>query len=155
MGVRIHWIKFDGAVVVRDGAVHLAARSQRASAVEEGDRAVRVEHDRAVIVSNGTLDVARNRVEIATGDMDRCALRDADFAPRQGFEETRAGGDRWLGRCGIVGIDTRIAIGRYLGRLRERCCRNTIWDRKEKKCDSTALERVHGCRFLSGGLPLR
>ncbi len=38
MGVRIHWIKFDGAVVVGEGAVHLAARSQRASAVEEGRR---------------------------------------------------------------------------------------------------------------------
>ncbi len=125
MGVRIHWIKFDGAVVVGEGAVHLAARSQRASAVEEGDRAVRVEHDRAVIVSNRTLDIAPSRMEIAAGHMDRCALRAADFAPRQGFEETRAGGDRRLGRCGIVGIDTSIAIDQYLGRLRERCCRNT------------------------------
>src|SRR5262249_27218594 len=120
------------------------ARSQRASAVEEGDRAVRVEHDRAVIVSNCSLDIAPNRVEIAARHMGRCALWAADFAPRQGFEETRTGGDRGLGRCGIVGIDTRIAIDPYLGRLRERRCRNTSWDRKEK-CDGTALERVHGC----------
>jgi len=93
--------------------------------LKKADGAVRVERDRAVIVSNRTLDVALNRVEIATGHMDRCALRAADFAPRQGFEETRAGGDRRLGRCGIVGIDTRIAIDKDLGRLRERCCRNT------------------------------
>jgi hypothetical protein len=85
-------------------------------------------------------------VEIAAGDMDRGALLAADFAPRQGFEETRAGGDRRLGRCDIVEIDTRIAIRRYLGRLRERCCRNTGWDRKEK-CDGTTLERVHGVSF--------
>ena len=125
MGVRIHRIEFDGPVVVREGAVDLADRSQRASAVEEGNRAVRVEYDRTIIVSNRTRDIALNRVEIAAGHMDCCALRAADFAPRQGFEETRAGGDRRLRRCGIVGIDTRIAIDQYLGRLRERLCRNT------------------------------
>src|SRR5262249_904108 len=74
MGVRIRRIEFDGAVVVGEGAVDLAARSQRTSAVEEGDRAVRVERDRAVIVSNRTLDIALNCVEIAAGHMDRCAL---------------------------------------------------------------------------------
>jgi len=87
--------------------------------------------------------------------MDRCALRDADFAPRQGFEETRAGGDRRYGRGGIVGIDASLAIDRYFGRLRGRCCRTTNWDRKEK-CDGPALERVHGVSFsFTGGLSLR
>src|SRR5262249_28979303 len=80
MGVHIHWIEVDSALVVCEGAVDVAARSQRGSSVEEGDSAVRVEHDRPVIVSDCTLDIALNRVEIATGHMDRCALRAADFA---------------------------------------------------------------------------
>src|SRR5262249_44648106 len=93
-----------------------------------------------------TLDIAANRVEIAAGYEDRCALWAADFAPRQRFQETRAGSDRRLGPCGIIGIDTSIAIDQYLGGLRESCCGNTSWDRKEK-CDGTALERIHGVLF--------
>jgi hypothetical protein len=133
----------------------LAARGQRASAVEKSDGAVRVEHDRTVIVRDSKIGLSPKCIVIAAGHMDGCALRAGDFAARQRIEETRASGDRRFTRCSIVGIVAWLTIDRYLVGLRDRCCRNTGWDRKEK-CGGTASERVHGASFsFTGGLPPR
>src|SRR5262249_22821930 len=106
--------------------------SPRGSAVEEGNCAVRAEHDRTIIVSNCTLDITLNRVEIAPGHVDLCAHRAAAFAPRQPIQETRAGRHRRAARHGVVGLDTRIALDQYVGGLRKRGCRNASWERMEK-----------------------
>jgi hypothetical protein len=116
---------------------------QSGSAVEEGDRAVRVQRDCGVIVGDGTIDLALNRIEIAASDIRGCTLRAGDFAWSQGFEKSRAGGYRRLGRCRVAGSDTSLAIDRDCGGLRERGDRNTSWDCKEK-CGGKPSERVHG-----------
>jgi len=119
MGVRIVRIQADGAVVIRERAVDLAGRRQHGRAVEEGDRAVGVERNPAVIVRQRTIDLAPRRMEIAAGDMHRCALWTGDLAPRERFDETRASRDRRLGRRRIVGIDAGLPIGRNRGGLRD------------------------------------
>jgi len=58
-------------------------------------------------------------MEIASGDVDRCPLRTGDFAPRERFDETRAGRDRRVCRRRVVGIDAGLPIGRNRGGLRD------------------------------------
>ena len=69
MGVRTRGVEFDGVVEIEQRAVDLPFLHQSGSAVEEGDRAVRVERNCDVIVGNGTIDIALNRIEIAASDI--------------------------------------------------------------------------------------
>jgi hypothetical protein len=104
---------------IEQRAVDLPFLHQSGSAVEEGDRAVRVERDCDVIVGNGAIDLALNPIEIAASDIHGCTLRAGDFARGQGLEKSRAGGYRRLGRCRAAGIDASLAIHRNYRWLRE------------------------------------
>ena len=97
MGIRIRRVEVDGAVVVGERTVDLAARDERAGAIEEGDGAVRVELDRAVVVRDGAFEIASDRVEVATGHMDGCALRRGE-RPGQDLDETRTSRHGRIGR---------------------------------------------------------
>jgi hypothetical protein len=130
-------------VEIEQCAVDLPFLHQSGSAVEEGDGAVRVERDRDVIVGNGAIDLALNRIEIAASDIHGCTLRAGDFARGQGFQKSRAGGYRRLGRCRAAGIDASLAVDRSRGGLRGRGDRNTTRD-CEEKCGGKPSERIHG-----------